>query len=120
MKYLVDANVLSEPTKADPHAGVVEWLRVNEREIAVDAIVLGEVRFGILLLAKGVVLVSMSGVSKEGRLSRREYRAHDWARTGSSGLGASVAPDRKRCVSSTRYGAVARCSRHHSITPALP
>jgi predicted nucleic acid-binding protein len=51
--YLVDANVLSEPTKAAPHPKAVEWLRRNEREIAVDPIVLGEVRFGILLLPKG-------------------------------------------------------------------
>lgn len=53
MKYLVDANVLGEPTRPDPVPGVVEWLRRNERDIAVDPIVLGEVRFGILLLAKG-------------------------------------------------------------------
>jgi predicted nucleic acid-binding protein len=51
--YLVDANVLSEPTRPDPDAGVVTWLRWNEREIAVDPIILGEVRFGILLLPKG-------------------------------------------------------------------
>ena len=53
MKYLVDANVLSEPTRAAPHPGVVQWLRVNERHIAVDPIILGEVRFGILLLPRG-------------------------------------------------------------------
>ena len=53
MRYLVDAHVLSEPTKPAPHAGVVEWLRKNEREIAVDPIILGEVRFGILLLPRG-------------------------------------------------------------------
>ena len=53
MKYLVDANVLSEPTKTAPNAAVVAWLRSNERQIAVDAIILGEVRFGILLLPKG-------------------------------------------------------------------
>ena len=53
MTYLADANVLSEPTKSAPHPGVVEWLRDNEREIVVDAIILGEVRFGILLLPKG-------------------------------------------------------------------
>jgi predicted nucleic acid-binding protein len=51
--YLVDANVLSEPTKPAPSERVVEWLRLNEREIAIDPIVLGEVRFGILLLPKG-------------------------------------------------------------------
>ena len=53
MKYLVDANVLSEPTKPAPHLSVIEWLRRNEREIVVDPIILGEVRFGILLLPKG-------------------------------------------------------------------
>ena len=50
MRYLVDANVLSEPTKPEPNLGVVRWLRENEREIAVDPIILGEIRFGILLL----------------------------------------------------------------------
>jgi len=53
VRYLVDANVLSEATKPTPHAGVVAWLRTNEREIAIDPIILGEVRFGILLLPRG-------------------------------------------------------------------
>ena len=51
--YLVDANVLSEPTKASPDTRVIEWLRRNEREIAIDPIILGEIRFGILLLPRG-------------------------------------------------------------------
>lgn len=53
MKYLVDANVLSEATKPQPAANVVEWLRRNEREIAIDPIILGEIRFGIHLLPAG-------------------------------------------------------------------
>ena len=53
MRYLVDANVLSEPTRPAPDAKVVEWLRRNERDLAVDPIILGEVYFGILLLRKG-------------------------------------------------------------------
>ena len=53
LRYLVDANVLSEATKQVPHIGVIEWLRSHEREIAVDPIILGEVRFGILLLPRG-------------------------------------------------------------------
>jgi len=53
VRYLVDANVLSEPTKQAPVSKVVEWLRRNERELAVDPIILGELRFGILLLRKG-------------------------------------------------------------------
>lgn len=51
-RYLVDANVLSEATKPDPDARVVEWLRDNEQEVAVDPIILGEIRFGILLLPR--------------------------------------------------------------------
>jgi hypothetical protein len=53
VKYLVDANVLCEPTKKVPDSKVVDWLRENEREIVVDPIILGEVRFGILLLRSG-------------------------------------------------------------------
>jgi predicted nucleic acid-binding protein len=52
VRYLVDANVLSEPTRPAPDSKVIEWLRRNEREIAVDPVILGEVRFGILLLRK--------------------------------------------------------------------
>jgi predicted nucleic acid-binding protein len=48
--YLVDANVLSEVTKAKPSAQVVAWLRQNEPALAVDPVILGEIRFGILLL----------------------------------------------------------------------
>ena len=53
MKYLVDANVLSEPTRPAPDSSVVRWLRRNERGLAVDPIILGEVRFGIPLLPRG-------------------------------------------------------------------
>lgn len=53
MTFLVDANVLSEPTKPAPYPPVVEWLRRNEGELVIDPIVLGELRFGILLLPKG-------------------------------------------------------------------
>ena len=53
MTYLADANVLSEATKPLPDAKVLGWLQKNEREIAVDPIVLGELRFGILLPPSG-------------------------------------------------------------------
>jgi predicted nucleic acid-binding protein len=53
VNYLVDANVLSEPTKPSPEPRVIDWLRTHERELAVDPIILGELRFGILLLPKG-------------------------------------------------------------------
>ena len=50
MKFLVGANVLSEPTKPAPDASALEWLRANERELAVNPIILGELEYGILLL----------------------------------------------------------------------
>ncbi len=52
-RFLVDANVLSEATKPAPDERVVEWLARNEPEVAVDPIILGEIRFGILLLPRG-------------------------------------------------------------------
>ena len=62
VKFLADANVLSEATKAAPSAKAVDWLRRNEEEVAVNAVVLGEIEFGILLLPSG----------------RRRKRLEDW------------------------------------------
>jgi len=53
MTYLVDANVLSEPTKPAPDSKVVEWLSANEGELVVDSIILGELYIGILALPRG-------------------------------------------------------------------
>ncbi len=53
MKYLVDANVLSEPTKRTPADRVVVWLRLNEGQFAIDPIILGEIQFGIYLHPAG-------------------------------------------------------------------
>ena len=66
MKYLVDANVISEPTKPEPDSAVVEWLRKNEPEIVVDPVILGEIKFGILLLPRG----------------KRRRRLEDWFEEG--------------------------------------
>jgi hypothetical protein len=41
---------------------VVAWLRHNEREIAVDPIILGELRFGMLLLRNGRRRTSLEAV----------------------------------------------------------
>jgi hypothetical protein len=53
VSYVVDANVLSEPTKAAPDARAVAWLRSHESELFVTPIVLGELEYGILLLPAG-------------------------------------------------------------------
>jgi predicted nucleic acid-binding protein len=53
MTYLVDANVLGEPTKQSADSKVVDWLTKNEANVVVDPIVIGELRIGILALPRG-------------------------------------------------------------------
>ena len=53
MKFLVDANVLGEPTKSEPVCSVVHRLRENESDFAIDSVVRGEILFGILRLPPG-------------------------------------------------------------------
>jgi hypothetical protein len=53
VKFLVDADVLSEPTRRAPNARAVDWLRANEAELATSPVVVGEIEYGILLLPAG-------------------------------------------------------------------
>ena len=53
MTCLVDANVLCEASRPDPDSRVIEWLKRNERDLVVDPVILGEIRFGILLVPRG-------------------------------------------------------------------
>ena len=53
MRYLADANVLSEPTKPVPSNKVINWLSGNEGDLVVDSIILGELCIGILALPRG-------------------------------------------------------------------
>jgi predicted nucleic acid-binding protein len=53
MIYLVDANVLGEPTRPAPSSKVIDWLSANEQDIVVDPMVLGELYIGILALPRG-------------------------------------------------------------------
>lgn len=84
-RCLVDANVLSEATKPEPDSRIVAWLRANERSLVVDPIVLGEVRFGILLLDPGARRRELEGWFERG-VSRIECLSWDasvglrWAR----------------------------------------
>jgi toxin FitB len=65
-RYLVDANVLSEATKPAPEDRVIDWLGRNEPDLAVDPVILGEIRFGILLLARGRRRSRLEGWLEEG------------------------------------------------------
>jgi predicted nucleic acid-binding protein len=53
MIYLVDANMLSEPTKLAPNQNVLNWLTANEENLVVDPIILGKLCIGILALPAG-------------------------------------------------------------------
>lgn len=53
MTFLVNANVLSEPTKPVPNERVVAWLSANERDLVVDAVILGELTVGVMALPPG-------------------------------------------------------------------
>ena len=53
MTFLIDSNILSEPTKPEPDVRVKQWIGRYEAELVVDSIVLGEVRYGILKLPHG-------------------------------------------------------------------
>ncbi|MDH4454676.1 MAG: PIN domain-containing protein [Verrucomicrobiota bacterium] len=53
MTFLVDANVLSEPTKPRFERRVIDWLAKNDAEIVVDPVVMGEIWEGIVALDAG-------------------------------------------------------------------
>jgi len=53
MIYLVDANVLCEPTRPAPSPKVIAWLTAHEGDFVVDSIVMGEIGVGILALPAG-------------------------------------------------------------------
>lgn len=84
MKFLVDANVLSEATKPQPDAKVVAWLAAHETQLAINPIILGELRFGILSLPKskrrsGLLEWLDNGVGYLAMLDLDAITAEHWA-----------------------------------------
>ncbi|MFN0079025.1 MAG: PIN domain-containing protein [Prosthecobacter sp.] len=53
MKFLMDVNVLSEPTKTLASDKVKAWLRANRDDCVVDAVVMAEIWRGIVALPEG-------------------------------------------------------------------
>ena len=53
MKYLVDANLLCEPTKLQSVQKAVDWLQANVQECVTDAVVMGEIWHGIRKMPEG-------------------------------------------------------------------
>lgn len=68
---LLDTNVLSELTKARPSPRVVAWLEANEPLLAVPAITLAELRYGIARLPVGQ---RRSSLLRFWRLTRDRFR----------------------------------------------
>jgi toxin FitB len=70
MKFLVDVNVLSEPTKPQADPQVLQWLLENHADSVVDPIIMGELWEGIVALPDG----------------RRKQNLADWFHQSPSGL----------------------------------
>jgi toxin FitB len=48
MKFLLDTNVISEPMRARPNAGVLAWLaEVDEESVFLSVVTITELRYGI-------------------------------------------------------------------------
>ncbi len=67
MKFLVDANILSEPTKTRPNQAVLNWLNSHDADLLVSPIILGEMEYGILLLPRGRKRTALQKWFLEGR-----------------------------------------------------
>jgi predicted nucleic acid-binding protein len=47
VNWLLDTNILSELTRPEPFAGLLDWLEIHEAETAVSVISLGEMAAGL-------------------------------------------------------------------------
>lgn len=85
MKFLVDADVLSEATKPQPEVQVIDWLQRHDEDLVVNPIVLGELEYGILLLPAGrrrKLLLDwfQAGIQKLNVIGMDAATARVWAR----------------------------------------
>jgi toxin FitB len=54
VRYLLDTNVLAEPARPRPDAGVIAWLEARPAiELAISVLTLGEIEKGVQLLPAG-------------------------------------------------------------------
>ena len=75
MNFLVDVNVLSEPTKRVCSQAVVNWLEEHADEIVADPVVMGEIWRGVDALPEGrkkIELIAWFGTV------RASIRCRDW------------------------------------------
>ncbi len=91
---LVDTNVLSELTRPVPEPRVIAWLEVNEPALALPAVALAELRYGIARLPDG---------------RRRSGLLHFWRATCAQFRGRIFSFDER---AAERYGDVAAAAEH--------
>ena len=53
LSYLLDSNILSEPSRPHPHVNVLSRLLAHRHEVCTAAPVLHEMRYGIALMPEG-------------------------------------------------------------------
>ena len=75
MSFLLDTNVLSEPTKERPNSGVLIWLsQVNEDQVFVSVVTITELRYGVDRLPIGKRRERLDGWLRKDLILRFEGR----------------------------------------------
>ena len=75
MSFLLDTNVLSEPTKERPNSRVLAWLsQVNEDQVFVSVVTITELRYGIERIAIGKRRERLDGWLRKDLILRFEGR----------------------------------------------
>jgi predicted nucleic acid-binding protein len=75
MSFLLDTNVLSEPMKERPNAGVVAWLsQANEDRVFVSVVTITELRYGVERLPIGKRRELLDGWLRKDLILRFEGR----------------------------------------------
>lgn len=75
MSFLLDTNVLSEPTKERPNSGVLTWLsQVNEDQVFVSVVTITELRYGVERLPIGKRRERLDGWLRRDLILRFEGR----------------------------------------------
>jgi toxin FitB len=116
VRFLVDANVLSEATRPRPAASVLQWLLKHESRISVNPIILGELQYGILLLAAGKRRVRLERWFAEG-VARLQVLEMD-GETGSIWAALLAELKRKGRAMPVKDSLIAATARQHGMTVA--
>jgi len=110
----VDAKVLSEPTKPQPDSRVVDWLTNHESDRVVDAIIVGELRLGILLLPAGAKRQKLEAWL-DGGVQRLHCVSWDGA-TGATWASLLATLRRKGIAMPIKDSLIAATALHHDFT----